>query len=193
MPGQSATDVQTLISSDHVDVIQDNTTFDEAWATAVQSTGVPVIALTNYNSDFYPVSQTNDSSNFSVVSTAKATGATKFGELYCAEAAVCQQSIPQIKSIAAKQGVPLVYTAEIAATAPNYTAQCLAAQQAHISTLFVADGPTVLERVASNCSQQGYHPTYVTEGLGFSTELNNAPGLTNMWDEYGEPPILGYK
>lgn len=43
-----------------------------------------------------------------------------------------------------------MYSGSISATAPNYTAQCVAAAQAGADGLFPADGMTVV-RVADDC------------------------------------------
>ena len=45
--------------------------------------------------------------------------------------------MPLIKTAGQSVGVPVVYSASIAATAPNYTAQCVAAKQAGVSAIFI--------------------------------------------------------
>ena len=65
-PATSTAIAQTFIQTDHVVAIIDATAVDQAWASYVQSQGVPVIgAITSsepfyLNSDFYPESQTED-------------------------------------------------------------------------------------------------------------------------------------
>ena len=194
-PGTSATDAQTLIN-DHVAVIIDDSNFDAAWATTVATAGVPVVGgnfsaepyLTN--PDFYPSGQTNDSITYANVSVAKAAGATNIGDLYCAEAPQCQQSVALITAAGKQLGVPSVYSGSIAATAPNYTAQCLAAQQAHVQALFIGHSSGVIARVGTDCTRQGFTPTYITEGTGFSTVLETAPGLKDkLWSDYPVRPF----
>jgi branched-chain amino acid transport system substrate-binding protein len=194
-PGTSTTDAQTLIS-DHVDVILDDSNFDAVWATAVASAKIPVVGG-NFSSqpfftnpDFYPSGQTNDSITYSNVSVAKQAGASNIGDLYCAEAVQCQQSVPLIKTAGQQLGVPAVYSASIAMTAPNYTAQCVAAQQQHVSAIFIGDSAATIARVGTDCNQQGYHPTYITEGTGFSLLLSSAPGVKNtLWSDYPIRPF----
>jgi hypothetical protein len=106
--------------------------------------------------------------------------------LYCAEVVQCQQSIAPLKADGQKMGLPLAYNAEISATAPNYTAQCVAAQQAHITALFVGDIAVVITRVAQDCGQQGYHPIYVVDGLDAAATPTSAElikGLTSLKGE----------
>ena len=194
-PGNSSTDVQTLMSN-HVDVIIDNSNFDAVWASTVATAGIPVVGgnISSEpfftNADFYPSGETTDSITYADVSVAKAAGAKSLGDLYCAEAAVCQQGVPLIEAAAKQVGLSASYSASISATAPNYTAQCVAAQQQHVGALFIGDAAAVIAKVGQNCSQQGYNPIYITEGTGYSDQLGSAPGIKdNLWSDY---PILPY-
>lgn len=194
-PGTSVTEAQAMIS-DHVDVLIDDSNYDATWAKAISSAGIPVVGgnvssqLFYQNPDFYPSGQTNDSIAYSNVAVAKAAGATNIGNLYCAEATPCQQSIPLIKAAGQKLGIPEVYTASVSMTAPNYTAQCLAAQQQHVSAVFIGDSTPTIARITSDCNKQGYDPIYVTEGTGFSMLLASAPGAKDhLWSDY---PIMPF-
>jgi branched-chain amino acid transport system substrate-binding protein len=140
--------------------------------------------------NWYPSGQTNDSITYSVAATAKQAGATKLADFYCAEAPQCQESVPLIKSAGQTVGVPVVYNASIAATAPNYTAECVAAKQAGVTAIFIGDALAVIARVASDCTAQGYDPIYITEGTGFTDQALTAPGLKDhLWSSF---PILPY-
>ncbi len=194
-PATSATDATQLVS-DHVDVILDDTVLDAVWANTASTAKIPVVGG-NFSSepfytnpDFYPSGETNDSITYANVSVAKQAGADNLGNLYCAEAAQCQQSVPLIAAAGKLLGVPAVYNASISATAPNYTAQCLAAQQQHVSALFIGDSASVIAKVGQNCSQQGYKPIYVTEGTGFSMMLAKSAGTgANLWSDYPDLPF----
>jgi branched-chain amino acid transport system substrate-binding protein len=86
-------------------------------------------------------------------------------------------------------GVPDVYNAEIAFTEPNYTAQCLAAQQDHVQAVLVLDAGTILAKVAGDCAQQGYHPIFLQEGLGFTSLVLSTPALSkNTWEQFNDLP-----
>jgi branched-chain amino acid transport system substrate-binding protein len=193
-PGTAVSNAQTLIS-DHVDAIADMSLVDQTWASAVQKANIPVVGVGtannpfNTNPDFYPEAQTNDSAVYSNIATAKAEGATKLAYFYCAEAATCAESLPQWKKLGQQLGVPVVYTASIAAAQPNYTAQCVAAEQAGIKALFIGHGSPVVARVAADCNRQGYHPAYFTEGLGYASLIQNSPGINqNLWSPYENLP-----
>jgi branched-chain amino acid transport system substrate-binding protein len=193
-PGTSASDAQALVAA-HVVAIANMSNFDSTWASAVSAAGIPVVGTNSTeetfftNPDFYPEGQTNDSSIVAVVATAKAAGAKTTGLMYCAEAPICQQGVPAVKAAGKAAGVPDVFNAEIAVTAPNYTAQCVAAQQAHVESLFIGQSSSVIARVGNDCARQGYKPIYLTEGEGYSAVLLSGAGLKdNTWSPYNDLP-----
>lgn len=194
-PGTSVSDIQTLIG-DHVDAIADASIADDTWASTIEAAKIPVVGIGlaeipfYSNPDFYPEGQTNDSATYANVATAKASGATSLGDLYCAEAASCAQGVPAIKAAGKKLGVPVTYNGEISATAPNYTAQCLAAKEGKVKSLFIGDAAVIIARVAQDCQTQGYTPIYITEGLGFAPVLSTSPAIKdNLWSEYNDLPF----
>lgn len=196
VPGTSVSQVQTLIA-DHVDAIVDLSIVDTAWASTVQSAGIPVVGADEteepffQNPDFYPEGQTDDSVLYASAAVAKAAGAHDLGYLYCAEAASCAQGLPLFETAAKQVGASVIYDASISATAPNYTAQCVAAQQQHVDGLFIGDSSQIVVRVATNCTQQGYKPIYVTEGEGFTMSMATTPGLSSgLYSEYGTIPFF---
>jgi branched-chain amino acid transport system substrate-binding protein len=192
----SLEDAKKLVNSSHVIALVDISDLDETWASFAKSAGVPVIGLNTStapmysNSAFYPQAQTADALSPSLIAAAKTAGATNFGQLYCAEAVECQQGVAPLKQAGQKMGLPVAYVAEISATAPNYTAQCVAAQQAHITALWVADATVVVTRVAHDCSQQGYHPIYVVDGDVLSQSFATTPGLKD--DLVGPSPNIPF-
>lgn len=193
-PGTSVSDLHTLLS-DGVVAIADMSIVDEAWASTVQAANVPVVGIDAtenpffQNPDFFPEGQTNDSSTYADVAVAKAAGATNIGDLYCAEAPSCAEGAPLIKAAGQKLGVPNVYTAEVAMTAPNYTAQCLAAKQAHVTSIFIGDSSNVLARIANDCALQGYNPIWIEEGEGQTPQLFTGAISKNLWAEFNDMPF----
>ncbi len=193
-PGTAVTDAQQLVN-DKVDVILDDSILDVAFASTLASSEIPVVGG-NFSSPpfytdptFFPSGETNDSITYANVAVAKAAGATNIGNVYCAESPQCQESVPLVAAAGRTLGVPQVYTASIAATAPNYTAQCVAAQQDKVQAVFIGDSSSIIAKVATNCTQQGYTPTYITEGTGFSDSLESVPGLKDhLWSDYPDIP-----
>jgi branched-chain amino acid transport system substrate-binding protein len=92
---------------------------------------------------------------------------------------------------AAKQeGLRDVYSAGISGTAPDYTAQCVAAQQQHVTSIFIGESAPLAEKLATNCATQGYKPIWVTQGPGFGPGFLNTPGLKeNTETEYPDLPF----
>lgn len=195
-PGNSATAAQQMIT-DQVDVIIDLTVLDNTWAEAVTDAGIPVVGgnlsskLFNTNELFYPSGQTNDSISYSTIAVAKQAGATKFAHLYCAEAPTCQESVEPIKQVAEELDLPEVYVSSITATAPNYTAQCVAAQQAGADALFVGHSASIVAKVASDCATQGYTPYIIEQGTGYTSQVLDADGAKdNLWAPFPSLPFF---
>lgn len=188
-PGTSIADVEAMIA-DHVVAIVDNSVVDSAWAADVQKAHVPVVGLISIgstfitNPDFFPEAQTIDSTVYAIADLAKVAGAHTLGVLYCAEAPQCAELVPLLKTAGAKVGVKQVYAQAISSTALDYTAQCVAAREKHVSAMFLAGASTTNGRVATDCAQQGYHPVYLVEGDGYEASMAATPALKNsLWLE----------
>ena len=168
-PATSSTEVHALISQDHVQALVDDTDVDAAWATYAQQSGVPVIAGLSFpqnfttNPDFFADGETLDAYNEGYVAAAKIVKAKNIGEIYCAEAATCQEGLTAFFSTAKALGLPASFSESASASAPNYTAQCLAAKQAGVQALELALGSTVAASVAGDCDKQGYDPYYIVD------------------------------
>lgn len=196
-PGTSLSDAQSLISQ-HVDAIADVSDLDQTWASAVQSAGIPVVGVLTdemtfgTNPDFYPEGQTQLSSIYAILATAKRAGDTNLANVYCAEAAICAQSVPAFKSTGQKIGLPVPYNAEVSATAPSYAAQCLAAKQQGIKGMFIGESSAIFIRIANDCQAQGYNPTFLQEGGAFSMNEASTPSLKDaLWMEFPGYPLFG--
>lgn len=191
-PGTSVTEAQRLISN-HVAAIVDISLFDSTWANAAVAAKIPVVGVTQSapvgtNPDFFPATQTFGSVFYGEATLAKQAGAKNLGILVCAEAVTCQQEAPLLKAAGNKLGVPLIYTAAVSASAPNYTAQCLAAQQAKTQALFVALAATTGANVAADCDRQGYEPTYVADNATYLPSMVKAPIGKNYWVDFTNLP-----
>lgn len=192
-PGTAATDAQTLVS-DHVAAVVDLSLLDPAWASIMASAKIPVIGgeeqsqeyLTN--PDFYSTTQTADSFVYSIVAIAKEAGATSIGTVVCAESPACAIEIPAVKTYGARLGVPQVYATSVSATAPNYTAQCLAAEQAKAKAFFVSVAPTTAATIAEDCGRQGYHPIYVADSSTYVASDDSAAIGKDFWSEFQNLP-----
>lgn len=184
-PGTALSDAQELVEQDHVIAIAEISNADNAFQNYVDQQHIPVIGsnisslLMFSDPNFFPEGQTNDSLINSVVLAAKKVGAKNFGTFYCAESAICQQLAPYAKAIGQQYGVPMVYSSAISASAPNYTAPCLAAQQAGAKALFIGDAVQVVQSVAQSCSKQGYKPVIIADDGAVAKTFTSTPGLSD--------------
>jgi branched-chain amino acid transport system substrate-binding protein len=156
-PGTALTDAQALISA-HVDVILDLDVLDATWEKAADAAKIPVVGG-NFSSgayytdpNWYPSGQTQDSVVVSDVATLKAAGAKRVGQLYCAESPSCAQGVAPRKAAAQAIGLTDVYDASFSTTAPNYTAQCLAAKQSNVAGMHVGGAAASVVNVAQDCA-----------------------------------------
>jgi branched-chain amino acid transport system substrate-binding protein len=87
--------------------------------------------------------------------------------------------------------VPDVYNGAVSATAPNYTAQCVAAQQAHAEAALNGDADFVFKKIAADCTRQGYNPHWISSGEAYDVTMASAPGLKeNSWYEGNDLPFF---
>ncbi len=98
-PATSLSDAQTLVETAHVLAIIDNSDEDQAWASYVKQQGVPSLGDTDTeagytNSDFFTPGMTYKNSSAAVADAMKKAGVTKVADVYCAEVAICAQSVP---------------------------------------------------------------------------------------------------
>jgi branched-chain amino acid transport system substrate-binding protein len=172
----SLAQVTTLVEQDHVLAIIDGSNVDSAWATFVQQHNVPVVGdlLDSTpmftNPDFFPEGQTADQIVNGILAGAKKAGVTKLGVPYCTAVAACANLADAVKQLGPSQGISVPYISKIPDDASNYTASCLASQQAGANGVLVGSGETVIEAYAQSCSAQGYNPKYVET----ETSVSNA-------------------
>jgi branched-chain amino acid transport system substrate-binding protein len=194
-PGTAVTDAQALIS-DQVDVILDLDVLDSTWEKAVDAAKIPVVGG-NFSSqgyftdpNFYPSGQTQDTVVVADVTTLKAAGATRVGQLYCAESPSCAEGVAPRKSAAQAIGLTDAYDGSISSTAPNYTAQCLAGKQANVGGFHIGGAAATIVRIAQDCGAQGYHPVIELNGTAYTAQLAATPDLKDsLWASF---PVLPY-
>jgi branched-chain amino acid transport system substrate-binding protein len=83
------------------------------------------------------------------------------GILYCAESDACTLNEQQVANNPGVEqaGARIVYTDQISIAQPDYTAECLRAQQKNVGLLLVFADTNSVRRVSDSCARQGYHPT----------------------------------
>jgi branched-chain amino acid transport system substrate-binding protein len=182
-PADGLQDAQTLVQVDHVVALVDATDTETAWAAFAQQQHVPVVGGFNLSVDditspnFFATGTTEDAFTLAQVLASKKVHATKTAEFYCAEDPLCAEIVPVLKTTAAANGVSVVATSEISADQPNYTAECLTAQQAGATSVTIGESVTAVEAMAADCSHQGYYPWYEIADGGVSKSFTGAIGL----------------
>ena len=164
----SLQDAKQLVEQDHVMAIVGESSFvDASFAPYVQSAGVPVVGGSNFeasfqsNPDFFPSGGDQISGLIGQFALAKQAGKKVFGTIYCAESPICAELVPAANGLAPLYGLKS-FAAKISATAPSYTAPCLAAKSAGVDAMFVADNSPIVLRFVAACAQQGYTPLQLT-------------------------------
>jgi branched-chain amino acid transport system substrate-binding protein len=104
-------------------------------------------------------------------------GATKLGVIYCIETAACDVINKHINDTAARYGEQIVYTSRVSVTQPDYTAQCLGAQQNGAQAMWLGVEANSHQRFASSCSRQNYHPVYLMANQTSTTAEAQNTGL----------------
>jgi branched-chain amino acid transport system substrate-binding protein len=182
-PGLGLSEAKSLVEDDHVVALVDATDTETAWGSYAQQQKVPVIggfnlsALDITNPDFFSTGTTEDVFTLAQVEAAQKVHAKNIAEFYCAEDPLCAEIVPFLKGTAKAKGENVVDVAEISATLPNYTAQCVSAKQAGADFVSIGSAVTTVEKFAADCAQQGYFPWYEIADGGVSKSFVNSPGL----------------
>lgn len=90
----------------------------------------------------------------------------KWGLLYCVEAQACPDAKQDYidAGVAKESGMEPLYSAQISIAQPDFTAECIEARNRGVEVLTVISDTNTLERVASSCGRQGYHPQFAQSG-----------------------------
>ena len=159
--------VKKLVEEDKVlAIVDESASFDATWADYVTEKGIPVTGGVSFtqpmstNPNFFPAGGTLAAVTYGLIENMQEAGTLKLALLPCAEAPLCDGYGGQIDRISAAigAGVDIVYQTKIAATAPNYTAQCLASKDAGADAMYVGHAGQVVERVVNECVAQGFTP-----------------------------------
>jgi branched-chain amino acid transport system substrate-binding protein len=186
-PGVALSEVKQLVAQGIVALAENDADDGAAWASYIQSAGVPVFDTTSstltlaMSPDAFSPLVSLVYNPAQIVATAKKAGSSKMAILYCAELANCKQSVPAISAAAGKVGIKVPFSTSMLSTAPNFTAQCLAAKSADADSMFIAAISVQAElRVMANCVQQGYTPHLISASGDYGQSFAGAPGTNGM-------------
>jgi branched-chain amino acid transport system substrate-binding protein len=128
------------------------------------------------NPDFFPMGTNIFAIQYGMQIIAKSFG-PKMGLLYCAESPQCAGIGPLHKAIAASTGLQIPVSAEVSATASNYTAACEQLKSAGVSTYSVASASAVLLRIAHECAADGLKAIQVAGDGAITTAWLKEPAV----------------
>jgi branched-chain amino acid transport system substrate-binding protein len=188
--GNSATtalnDAKELVTQDNVvAIVGEQSNNDSSWASYVTQAGVPVVGGLSIdlpfvtNPDFYPSGTNVIALGYGMLAAAKPYG-TKFGVLYCAEAAQCAQSGLLYKLLAPKLGMTIAFNQSVSATAPNYTAPCQVVKSSGVGGYQIADQAAVVKTVANQCKALGSNVKVFNFDGAVVSSMATAPGLQGL-------------
>jgi branched-chain amino acid transport system substrate-binding protein len=162
-PTTSLSQVEGMVTNDHIVALVDNSDVDTAWYKFVEQHKVPVIGGQTEDGPYESADFFDPGSTFNVFTVgeaylAKLVHSKASSDLYCAEVALCSQALAPLRANLPRFGSKLVYASAISFAAPSYAAQCLAAKQAGATSMTVGDATSVVTKVVQDCAAQGYDP-----------------------------------
>jgi branched-chain amino acid transport system substrate-binding protein len=175
-PATGLSAAKRLVEQEHVVAIVGMTDNNPKWADYVKSKGIPVVGgfptdlqfVTDSN--FFSVGGNIIANFYGIVAEAKKYG-PKFASLYCAESASCASVAKLVKALGAPQGVTLPYAASVAASAPDFTAQCEAIKNSGASSYNLSVASALIARIAAQCQQLGFKAPIIEAGTSAGTNL----------------------
>jgi branched-chain amino acid transport system substrate-binding protein len=177
-PAQSLALVKELVEQDHVVAIVAASAADASWPDYVQSQGVAVINgqpgaanFTDKNTSLFLIGSSIPSYASGAAQVATDASRSHFGLVYCAEVPGCAQLKAVYAPALTARGIDFAFDSAAAASDPDYTAVCLAAQQKKVDVLEVTTVQAVWPRIAQSCQSQGYQPLFIFPGAGDITPV----------------------
>jgi branched-chain amino acid transport system substrate-binding protein len=186
-PATSLAAVKKMVTQNHIVALVDGSTSTLPWGKYIAKTHVPVLGgplsretLTLTTPDYFPSGLTIDGLVPAIANASQNAGIKKLAVTYCSESPQCATISAPLTKAAAADGVKVVYTAAISSSAPDYTAQCLAAQQAGANGLFDVEAATVNTTLAGDCAKQNYNPIQVANDGSISGAYPTSPGMNGF-------------
>jgi branched-chain amino acid transport system substrate-binding protein len=190
--------VKELVEQDHVVAFVSNQdgSLNSGYADYLKEKNIPVLGGSVFTLDpwisnpmFYPQGITAIPNITSLVDIAKTAGYEKLGSLACSEAAQCAAANTLVKGLAGKGGVDYVYGGLVSSTAPDYTANCLAAKDADAEILMLLIGTADTGRkIADDCARQNYKPAWILPGEAIGAGYLETNAFNNTFNAAGVLP-----
>jgi branched-chain amino acid transport system substrate-binding protein len=194
-PTTALAEAKTLIQQDHVIAVFNGSGSEEAYASYMAAQKVPVIGgldvSTTYetNGDFFSQGSSPKAGILGAMMVGAQEGHNKLAVPYCVEVPACARAAQLAKQYGPKIGVKLVYSSGISSSAPNYTAQCIAAKAAGANALYVSAGVATALKLATDCARQGLTVPLETNSLNFSNQWLKSPASAGAISSVPEFPF----
>lgn len=161
--------MQADVEQYHPDaVVTDDEAIESNIATYLVSTGLPVIggagnvpSVWNTDHNYFSIVPLTGVSEDADLQSMEAVGIKSFGAVVCAEVPVCATIGSSLNTLAPKYELSYKGLLTASATAPNYTAQCVALAQKNVSAIYMALAEVTIISMMKNCATQGYNGDYV--------------------------------
>ena len=161
-------DVESMVQQDHVIALVGVQSPEIPYLSYLEQQNVPALGGTLVTGSYVPYTNfytagataplITDPINFASL---KAVHAKSFGVMACAESPACADAAIPLKTAAPKAGYKYVGVETVSASAPNYSAQCLAFKSAGAQAVVLFTAGAESARVATDCAAQGYDPHYI--------------------------------
>jgi len=133
---------------------------------------------------YFPQASADRPSSFGAVSGAAQqlvpAGRKKLGIVYCAEAEQCARLEKAWVEYASKAGFDLVYDSVVSFAQPDYTAVCLAAQNAGVQVTAVLADTNSISRYAASCARQGFRPIFTGQPQTVADRFRDDPNIESF-------------
>ena len=113
-----------------------------------------------------------------------------FGAIICSEAAACTSTKTEWfgHGLAKSAGLNPVYEEDVSIGQPDFTAECLQAQQKGVQILSVVADVGTVGRVVQSCDRQGFHPQYLEASGTMDAYLATLPGMSGALVQLNDFP-----
>lgn len=186
--------VKDLVDEGAVAMIVLDNIAEAAAVPALQQAGVPLLGI-GYSTEVFsklPNVYGNTTTIPAVVTSqvlaSRALGLGTFAAMSCAEAPSCAQADLIYRPTSEALGLRYGGLLTIAASAPNYTAECLALIQDGMEYIQLSTPASTSIRAAGDCKRQGYEGTFgVSAGTAAQREMEKVDGAVFAGNFHGFP------
>ena len=157
---------------------------ESTYAKTLSDAGLPVVGGLGYHPDLWGVlpnvfgiTTTYPSVVNMQAQAAKDAGAKKVSSAICAEIDTCASAVPILQTAVKKAGLTYGGTVKIAASASDFTAECLQFVNDHTDFIQLSASASVGIRVYNDCVQQGFNGFLGASGGSVVSTLYGAPNI----------------